>query len=113
MYVKALTDGMYDLAKTGAFVLIKEGTIFEVPDTTKVGPKSWVVRTDKHGTVIDPGVARKAADDARARATREAGEAKIAAAKAAKEAKEAEAAEKRANELEADANKGTGEPPKA
>ncbi len=119
MYVKAISEGMYDLAKNGAYVQIKEGTVFEVPDTLRIGPKSWVVRCDRHGNVTDVNVARKAAEDARTRATKEAGEAKIAAAKAAKEAKDAELAEKRAKELEdaaakeaADAAKGNGDPAK-
>lgn len=105
MYVKALRKGFYDLAGNGRFVEIKPGTVFKIPDSIKVKPGSWVVKCDKNGNVTDPEVAKKEAEAARARATKEAQQAKDAAERAAKEAKEAEAAENRAKQLEAEAAK--------
>lgn len=114
MYVKALRDGFYDHAGNGKFTETKAGTVFKIPDTIVVKAGSWVVKCDKQGNVIDPVVARKDAELARARANKEAEQAKTATAKAAKEQKEADEAEKRAKELESAAagHKGTDEPPK-
>ncbi len=106
MYVKALRKGYYDTVGTGKMVEIRAGTVFQVPDNITIGPKSWVVKCDKQGKVIDPVVAREDANKAREKANKEAEQAKAAAARAERERKQAEEAEARARELEAAASKG-------
>lgn len=102
MFVKAIKPGFYDTARNGRFMEIKVGTVFEVPDTLKLG--AWMVRCDAKGQITDPRVARETANAAKARADKEESEAKLAAARAKTLADAAEREDKRAKQLEAEAH---------
>lgn len=112
MFVKAIKQGFYDTAKTGGFMEIKVGTVFEVPDDFKA---AWVVECDEKGRVIQVDALTKNLDALLAKANAAEADARMSAdrAKAARAAYEAEkkrvdelAAEQAKNPKKADGKKG-------
>ncbi len=96
MYVKALTKGYFDLARNGAFVEIKPGQIFQVPDNTTA---RWFVACDEKGNVTDQGEVAKGLSRLEAQAKVAEGEAKLAADKAKQARERLEAERARAADL--------------
>ena len=101
MFVKAVKPGMYDLAKTGGFVTVVVGTVFQIPDSIELPHGSWLVRCDEAGNITDPDAVRAHAANMRAKAARDRDLAKIEADKAKRSDAEADAAEARVKALEA------------
>lgn len=99
MFVKAIKPGFYDTAKTGGFMEIKVGVVFEVPDDFKA---AWVVECDEKGRVIQVDALTKNLDALLAKANAADAEARLAGDKAKAARASYEAEKKRIDDLAAE-----------